>query len=104
MQQYPTGCVGAELWHKEQQGRAGRQAIQRRQLPLLTQAQRKMLRRVSRLRLANILLILPFLSSLDWWVSGTHYLALPLLPLVLILALMVRNGVVSRKIRKRYSL
>lgn len=75
----------------------------RRPPPPLTPEQRTALRRVNRLKVANILLFFPFLASLGWWVDGTHYLSVRLVPLILILVLVTRNKVVKRRRRKMYS-
>jgi Na+/glutamate symporter len=88
----------AKAWHDGQQ-----QANQQPQPPPLTAEQRQVLRRVNRLKIVNILLFFPFLVTLGWWVSGTHYIALPLFLLVLILGLMIRNKVVKRRLRRKYN-
>jgi hypothetical protein len=69
----------------------------RTQPPPLTPEQHTALRRVNRLKVANILLFFPFLASLGWWVDGTHYLSMRLVPLILILVLVTRNKVVKRR-------
>lgn len=68
--------------------------------PPLTPDQKRARLRLRWLRVINLLLILPFLATLDWWVQGTRYVSPPLFVLVLIVAIWASNQVIKYRLKQ----
>ena len=67
-----------------------------------TPEQKRARHRLRWLLAINLLLVLPFVATLDWWVQGTRYVSPPLFVLVLILGFWGSNQVIKHRLRKNY--
>jgi Na+/glutamate symporter len=90
--------------HEKRVQQAQQQIPPRQQYrPTLTPQQVHARRRRRRLRVIDLLLVLPFIATFGWWVEGTHYVSPPLFVLALIVVIVVRNQVVKHRLRRELS-